>query len=66
MDCVPEFPGPKIDDQLCGRIIRSAAICFGHLVKERRRAVNLLSGGELDQMAEEAARETCVVYIKQV
>ncbi len=56
MYLVPENLRPKIGDRPCGRIIRSAAVCLGHLGEERSRAVNRSPpGGVLDQTAWEAA-----------
>lgn len=42
---VPEQPRPKINDLLCGCIIRSTAVYLGHLGEERNKAVWVGSGG---------------------
>ncbi len=55
----PEHLRPRIDDQLCGCVFRSAAICLRHPGGDRSRAVSWSSsGGELDQMAGETAGQT--------
>lgn len=48
---VPEHLRSKIDDWLCGCVIRSSVVCLWHLAEERGRAVIWSPpGGELDQV----------------
>lgn len=54
----PGHASPQDYDQFCGCIILSLTVCLGHVGKERGRAVESPSDGELDLLGLEEARQT--------